>query len=611
MFVFSKYVWAINRNIKYSGAYPTLEAAITDLNTQGVGVGGVTLNLLAANPQTAPAGGYVIGGAGSLVLTTASAANPIIITGNGNTITASAALTVGALNDAIFKLIGADWTTIQGFVMEENAANTTSTPHGSNNMTEWGVALLYESLTDGAKNNVFQNNTISLNRIYTNTFGIYSNVRHSATSPTTAAEVVTAAGSNSNNSVFSNTISNVNYGISFVGSGTAIAMDSDNNIGGNSLATANTITNWGGNISGAVSGYPSVTSSNACIYMNHQINDNVSYNTVVSATNITTLTTTGFLGIFKTYSAGQPTGHTFTSNYNSNTVTLTNAPTTSQMTAIGMQNLTTLSTATFNCNNNSIINCSHTGGGVLAAPMIGMLHSSAPGTFNITGNTIRGFSTNTTTTGGFIGIQQQTNGVVNALNINNNNIGDATAGAVTFNNTTTTATVNGIVVTSTGAATTCTVSIESNDFRGVTYITSGTGAHTYISYVAPCASLSISNNTFTNLNVNTTGTVTFIGHSYTIPSGATQTIHNNSIVTGFTKLGAGGSVIGMTSGASSINAASVFHTNNNFSNITVSGATTVTGIANSDGLSTIAYSRTVTGNIFNNWIGGTSAMTGY
>ena len=37
------------------GDYADLAAAITDLNTQGVGAGGVTFNLVAGNPQTAPA----------------------------------------------------------------------------------------------------------------------------------------------------------------------------------------------------------------------------------------------------------------------------------------------------------------------------------------------------------------------------------------------------------------------------------------------------------------------------------------------------------------------------------------------------------------------------
>ena len=39
------------------GDYATLALAITDLNAVGVLAGGVTLNLVAANPQTAPVGG--------------------------------------------------------------------------------------------------------------------------------------------------------------------------------------------------------------------------------------------------------------------------------------------------------------------------------------------------------------------------------------------------------------------------------------------------------------------------------------------------------------------------------------------------------------------------
>src|SRR5690349_10981906 len=77
------------------GDYPDLAAAVTALNTQGVGAGGVTLNLIAGNAQSAPAGGYVIGNTGSLVLTTSSSSNPVIIEGNGNTITASGALVAG------------------------------------------------------------------------------------------------------------------------------------------------------------------------------------------------------------------------------------------------------------------------------------------------------------------------------------------------------------------------------------------------------------------------------------------------------------------------------------------------------------------------------------
>jgi len=226
------------------GDYATLAAAITDLNTQGVGAGGVTFNLLAGNPQTAPAGGYVIGGAGSVVLNTSSAANPIVFTGNSNTITAPTPQASGALNDGIFKLIGADWVTIQGFTMLENAANTT-TAAGTNNMTEWGVALLYVTATDGAQNDTVQNNTIDLDRTYQNTFGIYSNSTHTDAAVTASATATGAAGGNHNLKVYTNNITDVNNGIVVVGPTAAADQNTSIDIGGVALATGNTITNFG------------------------------------------------------------------------------------------------------------------------------------------------------------------------------------------------------------------------------------------------------------------------------------------------------------------------------------------------------------------------------
>src|SRR5437762_9097797 len=99
--------------------------------------------------------------------------------------------------------------------MQENPANTVNTPAASNNMTEWGVALLYVTATDGATNNTIQNNTISLSRTYTNSFGVYSNVRHTAAAPLVTADITAASGANINNKVYTNNISNVNLPISF------------------------------------------------------------------------------------------------------------------------------------------------------------------------------------------------------------------------------------------------------------------------------------------------------------------------------------------------------------------------------------------------------------
>jgi hypothetical protein len=239
------------------GDYPTLADAITDLNTQGVGAGGVTLNVVAGNAQSAPAGGYVVGGSGSLVLTTTTASSPVIIQGNANTVTAATPQASGVLTDAIFKLVGADWITISGFTMLENPANTT-TAAATNNMTEWGVALLYVTTTDGAQNNTIQGNTIDLNRTYANTFGVYSNNSHSPTAVTTIASSTGSAGANSGTKVYGNTITDVNLGIVIVG-GSAAAADQNigADIGGAAAGTGNTLTNFG--TTGTFSGFANVS----------------------------------------------------------------------------------------------------------------------------------------------------------------------------------------------------------------------------------------------------------------------------------------------------------------------------------------------------------------
>src|SRR5205085_2944699 len=152
------------------------------------------------------------------------------------------------------KIIGADFITIDAFIMNENAANTT-TAAATNNMTEFGVALFYVTTTNGAQDNAIKNCTITLNRNYTNTFGIYSNSTHSATAIATSATATTTAGGNSRLTITGNTISNVNTGITVVGP-TAAADNNDGLIiGGAGLG--NTITNFG--TAAALSSYANVS----------------------------------------------------------------------------------------------------------------------------------------------------------------------------------------------------------------------------------------------------------------------------------------------------------------------------------------------------------------
>jgi hypothetical protein len=164
-----------NTTPNLSASYTSLANALTDLNAVTSISGPVVLTCAASGTETAPAGGFVIN-----FTAATTATNNITITGSGSTITASNALTAGNLNDAIFKIIGSDNVTLQGFTMLENAANTT-TAAATNNMTEWGVALLYASVTDGSQNIILQNNTIDLDRNYQNSFGIYANATHTST----------------------------------------------------------------------------------------------------------------------------------------------------------------------------------------------------------------------------------------------------------------------------------------------------------------------------------------------------------------------------------------------------------------------------------------------
>ncbi|MFL5752582.1 MAG: beta strand repeat-containing protein, partial [Bacteroidia bacterium] len=641
------------------GDYATLAMAIDTLNAQGVGAGGVTLNMIFGNPETAPVGGYAI-------TATGTAANPIIVQGNGNTITANSALVAGSLNDAVFKIIGGDYITITRFVMQENAANTT-TAVATNNMTEWGVALLYASVTDGAQNDIVQGNTISLNRTYANSFGVYSNVRHSASNVTTLADITNnTTAPNSSNKVYGNTINNVNFGVVFIGSATVANMDMSNDVGGSSSGTGNTLTNWGGLAAAtAYIGLPTTITAGA--YLLNQNNFNLSYNYFATAS---LNTITAIRGILTDYSA-VPTGAIVNSVTN-NTMTITQAGTGS------LQAITTGSTAgaasnvTMNLTDNTVTGCA-VSGAASAITIFGVANLGAFGTLNLNNNIINS-NTSTATTGGFQGVVNQgavvnTINIVNnqvgnaggnpitfsaattgtilgisntsatatttlnitgnslqgfscvtsgaftaiqnsgaagvAININNNSLGTATGGLIAYSGANTTA-VSGI--SNTGGTNTAALSINTNDVRGITHSVAGSSAHTYINNTSATFSQNISNNTFTNLNVNTTGNVTFISNDVALPlATSTCTVNNNSIVTGFNKSGAGGTVTcyNTTTGPSSVSGSTKLEQNNNFSNVTLTGATTVNIWKDLEGAP--GPTKTISNNTFSNWTCGSSA----
>jgi hypothetical protein len=510
--------FAINGTKNIPGDYPSLDAAIADLNLLGVDGAGVTFNLLPGNPQTAPAGGYVIGGSTahpSVIGNTSS--TPILFIGNGNTITAPNPQALGSLVDGIFKLIGADFVTIEGFTMIENTLNTVATA-ASNNMTEFGVALFYVTTSNGSQSNTIKTNTISLNRNYQNTYGIYSNTRHTSTVIATVAEVTSAAGANSNNKVYTNAISNVKYGIVLIGSGllgSATVMDVGNDIGGPSLTTGNTITNWGAGVTTANSSYVSVTGSNCGIFANQQLNENVSFNTISSAS--LALGVTCF-GILKNYSVLTPAAGTATiSNYRGNVVTVVNNPistTAGTIVGVSTQGITTLlPTATMNIENNTVQNCILGGSTSTTVGVQCISNFSAAGTVNILNNTVQSNSITSTTctTGSIFGILCSGSGT--APTINSTNVVNVKNNSILNNNNTsaiTTGTVIGIQHQT--AAGNTAANIQDNIIQGSTLSNAPTATGNLLgisnSTSATVGTLNITGNQISGFMSTTTGQVT-------------------------------------------------------------------------------------------------------
>ncbi|MFT3911076.1 MAG: hypothetical protein QM737_16775 [Ferruginibacter sp.] len=501
VFTVSTILLSLNSNAQFAvttnggsglaGTYPNLAAAITALNAATI-----TSPVVITCPtgtETCPAGGYSITATGTVT-------NTIIIQGNGaanSIITApSPAGTAGNLNDAIFKIIGGDYITIQGFAMNENAANTTTTA-ASNNMVEWGVALLYATSTNGAQNVTIQNNSITLNKTYQNSFGIYSNSTHTATAPTTSASATTAAGGNSGLKVYTNIISNVNNGIVVIGPTAVADFLTGVDIGGTTAGQGNTISDYG--TTGTFSSYANVSGTVNGILARNTTDLNISYNSVSSSN-----------------------------------------------------------------------------GGVTV------------GTLN--GIQIPAFSATPTATF--------------AVTINNNSISlrsGLIAGAM-----------NGINYPSGSASATSTLNINNNNFHTFGHTVAGTAAITFIINSSTHQNTNINNNTFTNITVNTTGSVTFISNSVTHPSGGVTNVNNNSIVTAFSKTGAGGTVQFYNGNGSTVAASNVTETNNgnNFSNVTVTGATAITAWLSQDGTTSSPFGATkiVTNNTFSNYTGGSGTI---
>jgi hypothetical protein len=241
------------------GDFATIKDAVVALNTQGVGIGGVIFEVSSGYAETANIT-LTTTGTSTKTITfrkSGTGANPVITAGVGTSTTL----------DAIFKLIGSDYVTIDGIDLKENSANTSTTTQA-----EWGFALLKPNGNDGCRLNVIKNSSITLNKANVNTVGIY--IANHTQASTTTLNVADSMGANSYNKFYSNIISNVFTGISITGY-TDIApylfYDRGNEIG-TLNGIENKITNFGGGSSSTTSFGVLVSFQNKIKIFNSTIN---------------------------------------------------------------------------------------------------------------------------------------------------------------------------------------------------------------------------------------------------------------------------------------------------------------------------------------------------
>ena len=533
LFAFTQNSWAQLTGTKnIPGDFTTLAQAIDTLNALGVGSGGVTFNLLAGNPETAPVGGY------SITSLTGSSSNQIIIQGNGNTITAFAPQTEGSTSDAIFKIIGGDYITIQGFTLQENAGDTVITPVLSNTMTEFGVLLVHVSATDGCQYNTIQNNIISLNSSYPNSVGVFST---SASSPAfTALDATSIAGTNSNNKVYGNTISNVAYGIYFIcPPTTATVFETGNDIGGSALSTGNTIT-FGCDTSITATNWNRSTTTTIIggIYFRNGFGNNVRFNSVTS--NALAYAQTSVLGGIVLSASASPTGVTYTTTFSDNTINLTNIGTVTGTYGVDFGSSIGVSTGAIVANNNNITITQNSIAAV-SYTLVGIRAANISSTNTLNNNTV-------------------------TINQNPENTGSVTC-AVTG-------------ITAAGVGTTVNVNNNIITFKQATpggTATYGSGAITYINVSAGSGNVNVNSNQLltTGSTIRSTGTCVGVSHtSGTITVGLTINLNTINI----DRVAGSGTITG-TDESTSPNTIAHTITNNSITFTSLSGGTTANGIA--------------------------------
>ena len=343
------------KTVGAGGDFATIAAAIAALNTGCVGTSGVTFNVAAGHAET-----FATLSAGVITTTFGSSSSPIIFQKSGagaNPVITAAVISTPTATDGIIKFAGCDYITFDGIDLLENAANI------SPNLTDWGYAILKESGTNGSQNITIKNCTVTLNKANTSSVGIYL-ANHTPASATSLT-VTAASGTNSNERIFNNTISNVYKGISLTGYSDITPhtfYDQNNEIGKDG---ANTITNFGGGGNAPQGIY--------AIYQNGLILAN---NSITGGNG----TTTNVYGIWTS------TGTNSNLDIYGNTITLVSAATVTTLYGINNDMGGSGTNNTVNIYNNTVTNCSFPT--ATSAPFFAIYQMSGVYKFNCYGNII-------------------------------------------------------------------------------------------------------------------------------------------------------------------------------------------------------------------------------
>ncbi len=484
--------------------YPTLAAAVTDINTQGVN-GALTINIPAGFTETAPVGGYVLTASGTAANTitfqkSGAGANPLLTAYTGTATPTSAG------QDGVFRLVGSDYVTIDGInVTDPNTVNPAT--------MEFGYALYKANANDGCQNNTIKNCIITLNRVNNATGtapmveGSVGIIMMNATSnaATTVLTPTAATGSNSNNKFYSNTIQNCNYGMALIGFAATTPFtlaDTGNDVGGVSSATGNTIINYGG--------AAAATNPSAAIRTLAQYNINVSFNSINNNNGTGVNHPSTLRGIYLNTATSANAAIT------NNTVTINGGGTTSQVSAIENASGSTAATNTVVISNNIVSNSAYTT--ATSGAFYGIYNTASPASVNISNNLFNGLNYSNSAIGGSGSVYPIYNtGATTTLSVISNTVTNCA-----FTGTTG-ATFGGIY-----ASSGTNQIITNNSINSCTISGTGTGGTIY-GVRAAGTTVIISDNFVNDLyNTKTTGTAAIYG-IYDLSSPSNETYNNNKV----------------------------------------------------------------------------------